>query len=141
MAGGTLDGHPEVAGVELDLAVPERGRDERGGRGGRPIGLAVETAEVAVVAARAATALPLIVKLPALMADPGQVAGAVAAAGADALSAIAPVPAWRSTTSTTGSRWAARSGGSQGRPSAPWRSTSSTRWLVLFVSPSSAWAA
>jgi dihydroorotate dehydrogenase (NAD+) catalytic subunit len=84
---GSLDGHPEVAGVELDLATPEHGR------GGRPIGADIGTAEVACVAARAATQLPLIVKLPALLVDMGQVARAVAAAGADAISAIAPLPA------------------------------------------------
>jgi dihydroorotate dehydrogenase (NAD+) catalytic subunit len=90
-AAGTVDGHPEVAGVELDLALPGRGS---GGRTGRPIGAEVETAEVATVAARAATQLPLIVKLPALMADPREVARAVTAAGADAISAIAPLPAF-----------------------------------------------
>lgn len=95
---GTLDGHPEVAGVELDLTAPERARDGqrgsggRGRRSGRAIGLDVETTELAVVAARAATGLPLIVKLPALMADPREIARAAAAAGADALSAIAPLP-------------------------------------------------
>jgi len=82
----TLDGRPEVAGIELDLATPEKGR-------GRPIGLEVEAAEVATVAARASTELPLIVKLPAQMPEPREVGRAVAAAGADAISAIAPVPA------------------------------------------------
>ncbi len=50
---------PEIAGVELNLACPDRGR------GGEPIGLDVAAAETATVAARAATDLPLIVKLTA----------------------------------------------------------------------------
>jgi dihydroorotate dehydrogenase (NAD+) catalytic subunit len=83
----TLDGRPEVAGIELDLAVPQPGRR------GLPIGLHVETAEVATVAARAVTELPLIVRLPPLIADPREIARAVAAAGADVISAIAPLPA------------------------------------------------
>jgi dihydroorotate dehydrogenase (NAD+) catalytic subunit len=80
-----LDTLPGVAGVELDLAGPA------GGRGGPPIGLDLEASELATVAARAATDLPLIVKLP--LADGTDVARAVAAAGADAISAIGPVPA------------------------------------------------
>lgn len=83
-AAATLDGHPEVAGMELDLSVSGRGA------GDRAIGAVVETAEVAVVAARAATELPLIVKLPAHMPAAREVARAVAAAGADAISAVAP---------------------------------------------------
>jgi dihydroorotate dehydrogenase (NAD+) catalytic subunit len=82
----TLDGHPDVAGVELDLAAPERGR-------GAPIGRDVETAELATIAARAATVLPLIVKLAPLTVGLGEIARAVAAAGADAISAIGRVPA------------------------------------------------
>jgi dihydroorotate dehydrogenase (NAD+) catalytic subunit len=84
---GVLDGHPEVAGIELDLTTPERGR------AGTPIGIDVETAELATVAARAVTELPLIVKLPSQAADPREIARAVAAAGADAISAISPLPA------------------------------------------------
>jgi dihydroorotate dehydrogenase (NAD+) catalytic subunit len=95
---GRLDGHSEVAAVELDLATPEHGR------GGRPIGADPGTAEVACVAARAATELPLIVKLPPLLADVRQVARAVAAAGADAISAIAPVPALALDAERTGPR-------------------------------------
>jgi dihydroorotate dehydrogenase (NAD+) catalytic subunit len=93
-----LDGHPEVAGIELDLATPERGR------AGRPIGIEAGTAEVATVAARAATELPLLVKLPPLMADVREVARAVAAAGADAISAIAPPPALALDAARAGSR-------------------------------------
>jgi dihydroorotate dehydrogenase (NAD+) catalytic subunit len=82
-----LDMAPEVAGVELNLACPDRGR------GSAPIGLDVQASELATVAARAATDLPLIVKLTPLAPDLRQIARAVAAAGADAISAIGPLPA------------------------------------------------
>lgn len=82
---GRLDLAPEVAGLELDLACPDRGR------GGQPIGIDIEASELATVSARAATELPLIVKLTPLAADPRDVARAVAAAGADAISAIGPL--------------------------------------------------
>jgi dihydroorotate dehydrogenase (NAD+) catalytic subunit len=83
----TLDMQPDIAGVELNLACPDRSR------GGEPIGLDVEAAEIATVAARAATDLPLIVKLTASAADVRPIARAVAAAGADVISAIAALPA------------------------------------------------
>lgn len=83
----TLDMRPDVAGLELNLACPDRGR------GGLPIGLDVEASELATVAARAATELPLIVKLTPVVPDVREVARAVAAAGADAISAISPLPA------------------------------------------------
>jgi dihydroorotate dehydrogenase (NAD+) catalytic subunit len=76
----TLEMHPEVAGLELDLGAPDRGR------GGAPIGLDVEASETATVAARAATDLPLVVKLAGAAPDVRIVARAVAAAGADAIS-------------------------------------------------------
>ncbi len=82
-----LEMQPDVAGIELNLAGPDRGRTAA------PIGHDVAAAEVATVAARAATELPLIVKLPADVPDARSVARAVAAAGADAISAIAPLPA------------------------------------------------
>ena len=82
-----LDLAPEVAGLELNLACPDRGR------GGLPIGLDVEASELATVAARAATDLPLIVKLTPVAPDLREIARAVAAAGADAISAIGPLPA------------------------------------------------
>ncbi|MGD8684273.1 MAG: dihydroorotate dehydrogenase [Chloroflexota bacterium] len=84
---GTLEMQPDIAGLELNLACPDRGR------GGEPIGLDVEASETATVAARAATELPLIVKLSPLAPDIRAVARAVAAAGADAISAIGPLPA------------------------------------------------
>jgi dihydroorotate dehydrogenase (NAD+) catalytic subunit len=78
---------PEVAGIELNLACPDRGR------GGLPIGCDVAASELATVAARAATDLPLIVKLTPVATDLREIARAVAAAGADAISAIGPLPA------------------------------------------------
>ena len=82
-----LDLAPEVAALELSLACPDRGR------GGLPIGLDVEASELATVSARAATALPLIVKLSPATPDVREIARAVVAAGADALCAIGPLPA------------------------------------------------
>jgi dihydroorotate dehydrogenase (NAD+) catalytic subunit len=82
-----LELSPEVAGLELNLACPDRGR------GGLPIGLDVEASELATVAARAATDLPLIIKLTPVAPDLREIARAVAAAGADAISAIGPLPA------------------------------------------------
>jgi dihydroorotate dehydrogenase (NAD+) catalytic subunit len=82
-----LDLLPDVAGVELDLAAPDRGR------GGLPIGLDVEASELATVGARTATDLPLIVKLSPVAPNVREMAQAVAAAGADAISAIGPLPA------------------------------------------------
>lgn len=76
----TLEVHPEAAGLELDLGAPDRGR------GGEPIGLDVGASETATVAARAATDLPLIVKLESSAPDVRAVARAVVAAGADAIS-------------------------------------------------------
>ena len=82
-----LDLAPEVAGLELNLACSDRGR------GGLPIGLDVGASELATVAARAATDLPLIVKLTPVAPDLREIARAVAAAGADAICAIGPLPA------------------------------------------------
>jgi dihydroorotate dehydrogenase (NAD+) catalytic subunit len=83
----SLDMQPDISGLELNLACPDRSRS------GEPIGLDVEASEMATVAARAATDLPLIVKLTGSAPDVRSVARAVAAAGADAISAIAPLPA------------------------------------------------
>lgn len=83
----SLEMHPDAAGVELSLTCPDRSR------GGEPIGLDVESSEIATVAARAATELPLIVKLTAAAPDIRAIARAVAAAGADAISATSALPA------------------------------------------------
>jgi dihydroorotate dehydrogenase (NAD+) catalytic subunit len=82
-----LDAQPGVAGVELNLACPDRGR------GGAPLGLDVEASEAATVLARAATELPLMAKLTAMAPDVRAIARAVVAAGADAISLSAPLPA------------------------------------------------
>jgi dihydroorotate dehydrogenase (NAD+) catalytic subunit len=82
-----LDVLPGVAGLELDLSGPDRAR------GGLPIGLDVGASELATVAARAATELPVIVKLTPVAPDVREMARAVAAAGADAISAIGSLPA------------------------------------------------
>jgi dihydroorotate dehydrogenase (NAD+) catalytic subunit len=75
-----LEMHPDAAGLELSLECPDRGR------GGEPIGLDVEASETATVAARAATDLPLVVKLSSAAPDIRSIARAVAAAGADVIS-------------------------------------------------------
>lgn len=77
-----VDAATGVAAIEIDLACADRGH------GGRPYGIATGPAEAATVAARAATELPLIVKLTPAAPDPREVARAAAAAGADAISAI-----------------------------------------------------
>lgn len=81
-----LDIEPGAAGLELNLACPDHGRR------GLPIGHDVAASEIATVAARAATDLPLIVKLTATAPDIREIARAVAAAGADAISAIDAFP-------------------------------------------------
>jgi dihydroorotate dehydrogenase (NAD+) catalytic subunit len=58
-----------------------------------PIGLDVEASELATVGARTATDLPLIIKLSSVAPNVREMAQAVAAAGADAISAIGPLPA------------------------------------------------
>ncbi|MFV2063760.1 MAG: hypothetical protein ACC726_09650, partial [Chloroflexota bacterium] len=65
---GALDLQPGAAGLELNLACPDRSRR------GMPIGLDVTASELATVAARAATDLPLIVKLTAVAPDPREIA-------------------------------------------------------------------
>ena len=81
-----LDLQPGIAGIELNLACPDRSR------GGLPVGLDVEATEAAVVTARAATGLPLVVKLTPLAADARLIARAAAAAGADAICAVDALP-------------------------------------------------
>jgi dihydroorotate dehydrogenase (NAD+) catalytic subunit len=75
-----LEMQPDAAAIELDLECPQHGRS------GRPIGLDVETSEIATVAARAATDLPLVVRLSGGAPDLRAIARAVVAAGADVIS-------------------------------------------------------
>jgi dihydroorotate dehydrogenase (NAD+) catalytic subunit len=100
----TLEMAPEVSGVELNLACADRPR------GGQPICLDLEAAEAATVVVRAATDLPLIVKLSAIVPDLRPVARAVVAAGADALSATASWPALALDETRSGSALGAGSG-------------------------------
>ena len=104
----TLDMQPDIAGLELNLACSDRGRS------GEPIGLDIAASETATVAARAATDLPLVVKLTAAAPDVRGVARAVAAAGADAISATAPLPALALDPERTGARLGTAYGGLSG---------------------------
>jgi dihydroorotate dehydrogenase (NAD+) catalytic subunit len=91
-----LEGAPGVAGIELNLSCGG------GGRGGVVFAMDADAAASAVSAVRRATDLPLIAKLSAAAADVRSVARSVAAAGADAISAINTLPGflpsadWRS---------------------------------------------
>ena len=78
-----VDGRPGVAAIELDLSCADMAH------AGRPFGMAAGPAESATVAARAATDLPVMAKLTPQAPDMREVARAVAAAGADTISAIA----------------------------------------------------
>ena len=77
-----VDGQAGVAAIELDLSCADQAH------AGRPFGLATGPAESATVAARAATDLPVVAKLTPTAPDVREVARAVVAAGADAISAI-----------------------------------------------------
>ena len=96
-----LDGVPGVAGLELNLAAlppaveaPSRLTPRNGGRDGASVGSIfadIPSLAEAVAAARSATSLPLIAKLPPL-GEIVALAEAVVASGADAVSLIAPLP-------------------------------------------------
>ncbi len=77
-----LDGVPGVAGIELNLSCPNAGG------GGLLFALDAAAAGGVTAAVRAATDLPLLVKLSPNVSDIRPIARAVAEAGADALSAI-----------------------------------------------------
>jgi dihydroorotate dehydrogenase (NAD+) catalytic subunit len=77
-----LDQVPGVAGVELNISCPNVGK------GGLQFAIDQEAAAAVTRAVRRATDLPLIVKLSPNVADVRPIATAIAAAGADALSAI-----------------------------------------------------
>ncbi len=78
---GRLDGVPGIGGIELNISCPNVA-------GGLDFGLDPAQAASCVARVRAATTLPLIVKLSPGAADIAEVARAVADAGADAVSAI-----------------------------------------------------
>jgi dihydroorotate dehydrogenase (NAD+) catalytic subunit len=77
-----LEGIPGVAGIELNISCPNVGR------GGLQFAIDAGAAGEVTAAVRAATDLPLLVKLSPNVADVRPIARAIADAGADALTAI-----------------------------------------------------
>jgi dihydroorotate dehydrogenase (NAD+) catalytic subunit len=77
-----LDAVPGVAGVELNISCPNVGK------GGLQFAIDRDAAAAVTRAVRAATDLPLIVKLSPNVSDVRPIAQAIADAGADALSAV-----------------------------------------------------
>jgi dihydroorotate dehydrogenase (NAD+) catalytic subunit len=81
-----LDGHPGVAGIELNLSCPNVGA------GGLQFALDASSAAEVTGAVRRATDSPLIVKLSPAATDVRGIARAIADAGADAISAVNTLP-------------------------------------------------
>ena len=81
-----LDGHPGVAGVELNISCPNVGA------GGLQFALDATAAGEVTAAVRKATDLPLMVKLSPSATDVRGIARAIAAAGADSISATNTLP-------------------------------------------------
>jgi dihydroorotate dehydrogenase (NAD+) catalytic subunit len=77
-----LDGVPGVAGIELNISCPNVGR------GGLQFALDADAAGQVTAAVRAASDLPLMVKLSPAAADVRAIAKAIEQAGADAISAV-----------------------------------------------------
>ena len=77
-----LDGVPGVAGIELNISCPNVGK------GGLQFAIDRDAAGAVTRAVRAATDLPLMVKLSPNVPDVRPIARAIADAGADALSAV-----------------------------------------------------
>jgi len=77
-----LDGQPGVAGIELNISCPNVGA------GGLQFALDPDAAGQVTAAVRAATDLPLMVKLSPAAADVRAIARAIASAGADSISAV-----------------------------------------------------
>ena len=77
-----LDGQPGVAGIELNISCPNVGK------GGLQFALDPDGAGAVTAAVRAATELPLIVKLSPAAPDVRAIARAIANAGADSISAV-----------------------------------------------------
>jgi len=76
-----LEGQPGIAGIELNISCPNVGK------GGLQFALDPDGAGAVTAAVRAATDLPLMVKLSPAAPDVRTIARAIADAGADALSA------------------------------------------------------
>lgn len=81
-----LDSVPGVAALEVNISCPNVASE------GEPFGLHCESAAAVTKAVRAATDLPVIVKLSPNVTDVVSIARAVADAGADALSLINTIP-------------------------------------------------
>ena len=77
-----LDGHPGVAGIELNISCPNVGAD------GLQFALDARAAAEVTAAVRKATELPLMVKLSPAATDVRGIARAIADAGADSISAV-----------------------------------------------------
>jgi dihydroorotate dehydrogenase (NAD+) catalytic subunit len=77
-----LDGVAGVAGIELNISCPNVGK------GGLQFAIDADAAGSVTAAVRRVTDLPLLVKLSPNVADVRPIARAIAAAGADALTAI-----------------------------------------------------
>jgi dihydroorotate dehydrogenase (NAD+) catalytic subunit len=77
-----LEGVPGIAGIELNISCPNVGK------GGLQFAIDADAAADVTAAVRRATDLPLLVKLSPNVADVRPIAMAIAAAGADALTAI-----------------------------------------------------
>ena len=81
-----LDGHPGVAGIELNISCPNVGA------GGLQFALDAGAAGEVTAAVRQATELPLMVKLSPAATDVRGIARAIADAGADSISAVNTLP-------------------------------------------------
>lgn len=81
-----LDGHPGVSGIELNISCPNVGA------GGLQFALDAGAAGEVTAAVRAATDLPLMVKLSPAATDIRAIARAIAQAGADSISAVNTLP-------------------------------------------------
>ena len=77
-----LDGVAGVAGIELNISCPNVGK------GGLQFAIDAEAAGAVTAAVRRVTELPLLVKLSPNVADIRPIARAIAAAGADAITAV-----------------------------------------------------
>jgi dihydroorotate dehydrogenase (NAD+) catalytic subunit len=82
-----LDGHPGVAGIEINLSCPNSDA------GGVQFALDAAAAAAVVAAMRAITELPLLAKLSPAAADPRTTARALVEAGVDAITAVNTMPA------------------------------------------------
>ena len=82
-----VDGHPGVAGIEINLSCPNSDG------GGVQFALDAGAAAAVVAAVRAITDLPILAKLSPAAADPRTTARALVEAGVDAITAVNTMPA------------------------------------------------